>query len=599
MRASRADARRRRRSRRTAPIDGVRPDAAPWRRSRAVGWMPGGSATGRWKMLDGAREGQIRIRACAATAPPRRARRGGRMTADAARRLQKARVARVADERELAAARRSRSAPTRDDLHARRRRCSSQSETLRQLRQLHGGLHTRRAAKSATACGRPPQRCAPRRRALAPRSTTRGGSRSSLLVSRSRRAADAPRVTTCHSSLSASRRAASRPPPSSSSASRAGRSPARDRSYFPSVDDDTLRCVLVRAAGDVALRRGRHARRRHHRQGLDAGERLRRAGRVRLRLLEDQHAADALGGRRRRSDSPITDIAELAGKRIATELVELHPALLRRARHRRRGRVLLGRHRGQGRPRAWSTPSSRSPRPAARSAPTASASSTSSVESNPQLIANQHGLGRCRGSARRSSRSRSCSTARCRPRRKVGLKMNVPKERLETIIELLPSITAPTVSPLYGTDWFAVESVIAEAGVRELIPQLLKQGAVGHHRVPAQQGHLRGVRHERRLDCMSSASACWPLGTASASLTAGRLQARRRSRNASARRPRRSAVDDRRRGDRAGAEGRSGASVNEVQQQPDGDQRVPGRDQRQARLGDDQRHPGLPAHRRT
>jgi ATP phosphoribosyltransferase len=61
----------------------------------------------------------------------------------------------------------------------------------------------------------------------------------------------------------------------------------------------------------------------------------------------------------------------------------------------------------------------------------------------------------------------------------VGLKMNVPPDRVKEVIGLLPAITAPTVSPLYGTDWFAVESVIAEATVRELIPKLLRAGAVG------------------------------------------------------------------------------------------------------------------------
>ena len=62
---------------------------------------------------------------------------------------------------------------------------------------------------------------------------------------------------------------------------------------------------------------------------------------------------------------------------------------------------------------------------------------------------------------------------------RVGLKMNVPPEKLEEVIALLPAITAPTVSPLYGTGWFAVESVIAEATVRDLIPRLLRTGAVG------------------------------------------------------------------------------------------------------------------------
>jgi ATP phosphoribosyltransferase len=68
---------------------------------------------------------------------------------------------------------------------------------------------------------------------------------------------------------------------------------------------------------------------------------------------------------------------------------------------------------------------------------------------------------------------------------RVGIKMNVVRENLESVIALLPSITAPTVSPLYpspnlkGKDWFAVETVIAEHTVRELFPKLLEAGAVG------------------------------------------------------------------------------------------------------------------------
>jgi len=61
----------------------------------------------------------------------------------------------------------------------------------------------------------------------------------------------------------------------------------------------------------------------------------------------------------------------------------------------------------------------------------------------------------------------------------VGLKMNVPVSRLREVIDLLPAITSPTVSNLYGTEWCAVESVIAEATVRDLIPKLLRAGAVG------------------------------------------------------------------------------------------------------------------------
>jgi ATP phosphoribosyltransferase len=61
----------------------------------------------------------------------------------------------------------------------------------------------------------------------------------------------------------------------------------------------------------------------------------------------------------------------------------------------------------------------------------------------------------------------------------VGLKMNVAKTGLEKIISLLPSLNAPTVSPLYQTDWFSVETVVTSDVVRELMPKLLQNGAEG------------------------------------------------------------------------------------------------------------------------
>jgi ATP phosphoribosyltransferase len=61
----------------------------------------------------------------------------------------------------------------------------------------------------------------------------------------------------------------------------------------------------------------------------------------------------------------------------------------------------------------------------------------------------------------------------------VGLKMNVSANDLKGIIEILPSITAPTIANLFQSDWFSVETIISESIVRELIPQLLKRGAVG------------------------------------------------------------------------------------------------------------------------
>ena len=61
----------------------------------------------------------------------------------------------------------------------------------------------------------------------------------------------------------------------------------------------------------------------------------------------------------------------------------------------------------------------------------------------------------------------------------VGLKMNVPKNRFNEVMQVLPSITAPTVADLYNQEWVSVETVMSEREARELIPQLIKKGAVG------------------------------------------------------------------------------------------------------------------------
>ena len=61
----------------------------------------------------------------------------------------------------------------------------------------------------------------------------------------------------------------------------------------------------------------------------------------------------------------------------------------------------------------------------------------------------------------------------------VGIKMNVPEDKMEDVIGMLPSLNAPTVAPLYHTKWFSVEIVVSSDVVRDLIPELLKHGAEG------------------------------------------------------------------------------------------------------------------------
>jgi len=64
-----------------------------------------------------------------------------------------------------------------------------------------------------------------------------------------------------------------------------------------------------------------------------------------------------------------------------------------------------------------------------------------------------------------------------RARSRVGLKMNVPGEKLEDVLKVLPAMKHPTVSQLVNSDWVAVETILEEKQVRDLIPALKKAGA--------------------------------------------------------------------------------------------------------------------------
>ena len=61
----------------------------------------------------------------------------------------------------------------------------------------------------------------------------------------------------------------------------------------------------------------------------------------------------------------------------------------------------------------------------------------------------------------------------------VGLKMNVPSEDLDKLLEKLPALRNPTVSKLADDNWVAIETVLEESVVRTLIPELKSLGAEG------------------------------------------------------------------------------------------------------------------------
>jgi ATP phosphoribosyltransferase len=61
----------------------------------------------------------------------------------------------------------------------------------------------------------------------------------------------------------------------------------------------------------------------------------------------------------------------------------------------------------------------------------------------------------------------------------VGLKMNVPREGIDRVVKILPSLTSPTIAQLHNSEWLSVETVIEESIAREVVPRLIEAGADG------------------------------------------------------------------------------------------------------------------------
>ena len=66
----------------------------------------------------------------------------------------------------------------------------------------------------------------------------------------------------------------------------------------------------------------------------------------------------------------------------------------------------------------------------------------------------------------------------------VLLKMNVSQGKVEAVAEILPALHAPTINPLSSEGWVAIESVVEERVVREIIPRLEAAGAEGIIEIP-------------------------------------------------------------------------------------------------------------------
>ena len=86
------------------------------------------------------------------------------------------------------------------------------------------------------------------------------------------------------------------------------------------------------------------------------------------------------------------------------------------------------------------------------------------------------------GSSLRANNLRIVDTIEAQ--RRVLLKCNAPAKNLDKIVKVLPALHAPTVNKLNDDKWYAVESVVEERLVRDLIPALTKCGATGIIELP-------------------------------------------------------------------------------------------------------------------
>ncbi len=251
---------------------------------------------------------------------------------------------------------------------------------------------------------------------------------------------------------------------------------AGDRSYFPSVDDPALRCNLIRAQ-EMA---------RYVESGtLDAGitghDWILENGADVVVMRDLVYSKATLRPTRWvlvvPERSPVVRAEDLRGKKIATELVNYTR------------RYFAERSIAVDVEFSWGATEAKAAEglvdaivEVTETGSTLRANGLRIVcelfQSNPQLIANHAAL-EDPWKREKIEQIGLLLLGALQAETQVGLKLNAPKDRLETIVGLLPSITAPTVSGLYGTDWLSVESVIAESVVRELIPKLLRAGAVG------------------------------------------------------------------------------------------------------------------------
>lgn len=249
----------------------------------------------------------------------------------------------------------------------------------------------------------------------------------------------------------------------------------QSRSYFPEIDDPEIECMLIRAQ-EMA---------RYVEQGiLDAG--ITGHDWITETNADVHEIVELMFSKVSRrpvrwvlcvpNESPVKTVKDLHGKRIATEAVGLTKAYL--ARHGVTATVEF----------SWGATEVKPPKLAdAIVEVTETGSSLRAnnlrivdevLQSTTRFIANKTSFAHAAKRAKLENIAlmlRSCLAAET----KVGLMMNVHRTHLQDVIAQLPALQKPTVAPLSDPDWVDVNTIVDEAYVRNIIPQLKAAGARG------------------------------------------------------------------------------------------------------------------------
>ncbi|MCP4754085.1 MAG: ATP phosphoribosyltransferase [Proteobacteria bacterium] len=247
------------------------------------------------------------------------------------------------------------------------------------------------------------------------------------------------------------------------------------RSYYPVIDDEEIECMLIRAQ-EMA---------RYVEEGiLDAG--LTGHDWIKETESDVEEVSELVYGKVGKNslrwvlavpeNSPIKTVKDLEGKRIATEVVNLTRNYL--ASHGVKASVEF----------SWGATEVKPPKLADAIVEITETGSSLKANhlriidvvctSNTWLIANKEawkdGFKR-RKIERLALLLQSVLAADSR----VGIMMNVRRKDMNGVIEILPALNKPTVSTLIDSDWVALNTIVEEKVVRNIIPKLLQKGAEG------------------------------------------------------------------------------------------------------------------------